>query len=141
VRWRSKSRLGVSVAETDDLPVLAGLLERRLPWFDGIPQRLHWTTVVRFERRTSSSYGRGRVWLAGDAAHLGGPLAIQSMNAGLREGSVIADCAASVIHGGAPLAMLEDYGAASQAAWSTVAEQPIAPFATAPASPERRQSA
>ena len=66
-------------------PAIAALLAARAPWF-GPPRDVGWSTEVRFERRLSPQFGRGRVWLAGDAAHLTGPAGMQSMNAGLRRG-------------------------------------------------------
>ena len=50
---------------------------------------------MRFERRLTSSFGAGRCWLAGDAAHLTGPAGIQSMNLGMQEGDELAAAVAS----------------------------------------------
>lgn len=61
------------------------LIAERAPWFTGGVDRIYWRMLVRFERRLADSFGRGRIWLAGDAGHLTGPAGIQSMNVGLRE--------------------------------------------------------
>lgn len=66
------------------------LLESRAPWFDGNVGDLHWAMQVRFERRLADPLGVGRVWLAGDAAHLAGPIGIHSSNLGIREGAELA---------------------------------------------------
>lgn len=86
---RYKSRYAVQVGRdffphlTEDL--LRRLLADRAPWFPPQIAEIYWSTVVRFERRLADRFGRGRVWLAGDAAHLTGPIGMHSMNIGFRE--------------------------------------------------------
>ena len=80
------------------------LLRQRAPWFAVGARELGWSVEVRFERRLAASFGRGRVWLAGDAAHLTGPLGMQSMNAGLDEAS---DLAARLVRVGRAMDRLE----------------------------------
>ena len=130
--WRTKSRLALTIGEAVEPNVLPFMLQAHLPWFKATPKDVHWATTVRFERRVAASFGRNRTWLAGDAAHLGAPLGVQSMNAGLREGGALADCLAAIIHGGVqtPLSLLEAYGAAARAEWAAHADQPIAPLAS-----------
>ncbi|MCU0247602.1 MAG: FAD-dependent monooxygenase [Bryobacter sp.] len=96
---RTKDRLE---GAGDSLPVLAeeqlnSLLRERAPWFTAAVSEIDWRTVVRFERRLAAGYGRGRLWLAGDAAHLTGPGGIQSMNAGLQEVRELAHEAGQVV--------------------------------------------
>ncbi|MBE2213762.1 MAG: FAD-dependent monooxygenase [Opitutaceae bacterium] len=67
------------------------LLAERAPWFTAGVEHVYWRMLVRFERRLADAFGRGRVWLAGDAAHLTGPAGIQSMNVGLREARDLAE--------------------------------------------------
>jgi 2-polyprenyl-6-methoxyphenol hydroxylase-like FAD-dependent oxidoreductase len=64
---------------------LLRLLEERAPWFIGNIKALTWKKIVRFDRRLASGFGRGRVWLAGDAAHMTAPGGVQSMNVGMQE--------------------------------------------------------
>lgn len=68
-----------------DEGMLADLLARRAPWFEASVDRIRWRIAVGFDRRLANRFGSGRVWLAGDAAHLAGPVALQSMNAGISE--------------------------------------------------------
>ena len=63
---------------------------KRLSSFKGDISNISWRTVVRFEHRQATQYGSGRMWLAGDAAHLTGPVGVLSMNLGLVEGYELA---------------------------------------------------
>jgi len=118
---RFKSRLTTRMGEhhfphLDEARVRA-LVRERAPWFEAGLGELGWSAEVRFERRLASSFGRGRVWLAGDAAHLTGPAGMQSMNAGLDEASDLASRLVRVLRGGEALATLESYGRERRAAW------------------------
>jgi 2-polyprenyl-6-methoxyphenol hydroxylase-like FAD-dependent oxidoreductase len=118
---RFKSRLTTRIGERhfphlDEARVRA-LVWERAPWFEAELGELGWSAEVRFERRLASSFGRGRVWLAGDAAHLTGPAGMQSMNAGLDEASDLASRAVGVLRGGQDLGTLESYGRERRAAW------------------------
>jgi 2-polyprenyl-6-methoxyphenol hydroxylase-like FAD-dependent oxidoreductase len=80
---------------SDEIPLLQEehlkeLLADRAPWFDGSIGEFSWRTIVRFERRQAGAYGRDRMWLAGDAAHVTMPAGVQSMNMGLFEGHDLA---------------------------------------------------
>ncbi len=118
---RFKSRLTTRIGERH-FPHLDGarvraLVWERAPWFEAELGELGWSAEVRFERRLASSFGRGRVWLAGDAAHLTGPVGMQSMNAGLDEASDLAGRLVGVLRGGEALATLGSYGAERRASW------------------------
>lgn len=69
---------------------LAGFLSRHAQWFKGGVDAMSWRTLVRFEERMVESFGRGRIWLAGDAAHLTGPGGMLSMNVGMLEADDLA---------------------------------------------------
>jgi 2-polyprenyl-6-methoxyphenol hydroxylase-like FAD-dependent oxidoreductase len=71
--------------EVLDAAHLRVFVAERAPWFVGSVDDLTWRTVVRFEKRLAASFGQGRMWLAGDAAHLTGPVGVQSMNVGMHE--------------------------------------------------------
>jgi 2-polyprenyl-6-methoxyphenol hydroxylase-like FAD-dependent oxidoreductase len=108
---REKDRMrqaGDSIPELDESH-LKELLAQRAPWFSGNIASVTWRTVVRFERRLASAYGQGRLWLAGDAAHLTGPAGIQSMNAGLFEARHLADTIGAILREKAPLTELQIY--------------------------------
>ncbi|MCA8927669.1 MAG: FAD-dependent monooxygenase, partial [Alphaproteobacteria bacterium] len=65
--------------------------------------------IYTFHARVADRWGEGRVWLAGDAAHLTPPFAGQGMNAGLRDAHNLAWKAAMVVRGEAPPAILASY--------------------------------
>jgi len=116
-----KSRLAVQVGRhaypylsREDL---AGLVERRAPWFEGSIGDLEWSVAVRFERRLATSFGRDLVWLAGDAAHLAPPVGVHSMNAGLAEAHDLADRIARVLKNGTAPDVLETWGRERRGAW------------------------
>jgi 2-polyprenyl-6-methoxyphenol hydroxylase-like FAD-dependent oxidoreductase len=94
------------------------LLRERAPWFEKGAMDIGWSIEVRFERRLAESFGRGRVWLAGDAAHLTGPAGMQSMNAGLAEAHDLAARVKRIRGGQAGLDLLEAYGRERLADWA-----------------------
>jgi len=96
---------------------LRTLIAQRAPWFTGSIEELNWQIAVRFERRLASAMGRGRMWLAGDAAHMAGPAGVQSMNVGLREANERAGIMAGVLQNGEPLGRLETYNTHWQSEW------------------------
>jgi 2-polyprenyl-6-methoxyphenol hydroxylase-like FAD-dependent oxidoreductase len=109
-----KSRLAVQVGQ-DFFPhvtpeLLSKLIDERAPWFGSWPGEIHWSVLARFERRLASAAGSGRAWLAGDAIHLTGPVGVQSMNVGMREGVDLADRVARALGGGSVAGLLEAYG-------------------------------
>ena len=111
---RFKSRLVTQVGERffhhRDAATMRSMIAARAPWFDLDPDSLGWSIEVRFERRLAGSFGRDRVWLAGDAAHLTLPAGMQSMNSGLREAVDLAARLAAAVRREGPGDVLEAYG-------------------------------
>ncbi|MCW5964991.1 MAG: FAD-dependent monooxygenase [Bryobacterales bacterium] len=111
---RDKDRLLLSGGLTGNNMVddahLAQFIQERAPWFQGSIEQIVWRMVVRFERKLADAFGRDRVWLAGDAAHLTGPVGVQSMNLGMAEAHDLAFLMNRVLHEGAPLSDMETYG-------------------------------
>ena len=78
-------------------------------------------TVYTFEARLAERWRAGRVFLAGDAAHLTPPFAGQGMNAGLRDAQNLAWKLACVLDGAAGGALLDSYqGERRGPSWSMV---------------------
>jgi 2-polyprenyl-6-methoxyphenol hydroxylase-like FAD-dependent oxidoreductase len=99
---------------------LSELLAARAPWFRGNVGGIDWSAVGLFESKLAASFGEGRVWMAGDAAHLTSPLGAQSMNVGLREGADLADRLLRVLRSPGDADLLAEYGAARAAEWRTL---------------------
>jgi 2-polyprenyl-6-methoxyphenol hydroxylase-like FAD-dependent oxidoreductase len=117
---RIKDRVYRSEGDHDPLlseENLRRLIAERAPWFHSKIGSIKWSSVVRFERRMASGFGQGRLWLAGDAAHLTGPLGVQSMNAGLAEARDLALELASIVRDGASPTLLDAYNRRSLDTW------------------------
>ncbi|MFG3659414.1 FAD-dependent monooxygenase [Streptomyces sp. NPDC047706] len=93
------------------LTVLTGVLEdhARLPAV-AVREAL-WTSTFRIHRRLASSYRRGRILLAGDAAHIHSPFGGQGLNTGLGDAENLAWKLALVATGRAGTALLDTYQA------------------------------
>jgi 4,5-epoxidase len=113
---RFKDRAVWSLATPELADLLVRLLAERAPALPP-PRQVGWTAVTRFERRLAQSWGRGRTWLVGDAAHLASPLAAHSLNRGLREASELAATVAAIRAGGASDGALNAWAVRSRAEW------------------------
>ncbi|MEY4548336.1 MAG: hypothetical protein RL685_4531 [Pseudomonadota bacterium] len=78
------------LSEPGSMELLQHLLRQHVPWFRPRPEQLCWTTTSFFERRVVERFGQGRVWLAGDSAHVTSPIGFQNMNRGFVEASELA---------------------------------------------------
>ena len=84
-RCRFAFQIDQQLSEPADIARLRALLAERLDRPAPSVERIDWGTVTHFERRLARRFGRRRVWLAGDAAHVTSPLGGHSMNVGLLE--------------------------------------------------------
>ncbi|MDN0198853.1 FAD-dependent oxidoreductase [Streptomyces sp. S.PNR 29] len=74
---------------------------------------IHWTSVFRPNIRLARSYGRGRVFLVGDAAHVHTPAGAQGLNTGIQDGYNLGWKLAQVL-AGADETLLDTYEAERQ---------------------------
>jgi 2-polyprenyl-6-methoxyphenol hydroxylase-like FAD-dependent oxidoreductase len=121
---RQKERSAVEIG-TAQFPTLTEehlrlLLAERAPWFQGSIDEIYWRMVVRFERRLASAFGRQRVWLAGDAGHMTGPVGMQSMNVGFREARDLVGILAGSLREGGQAEQLQAYGQQRAAEWRSL---------------------
>jgi 2-polyprenyl-6-methoxyphenol hydroxylase-like FAD-dependent oxidoreductase len=116
---RCRFSFPISAAEEHrpDEARLQELLASFAPWFKGKVAGIEWTALGLFERKLATSFGEGRVFLAGDAGHLTGPLGGQSMNVGLREADDLAGRFAHSLRQEGPVGRLDDYNASRAAEW------------------------
>lgn len=73
-----------------DASALGELLLARMPWYGEEVLSCDWSGIAEFRRALVTRFGVNRAWLAGEAAHLTGPLGVQSLNVGMDEASELA---------------------------------------------------
>ncbi|MCW0214315.1 MAG: FAD-dependent monooxygenase [Pseudonocardia sp.] len=73
--------------------------------------RLRWSSVFRISHRIVDSYGHGRVFVAGDAAHIHPPTGAQGMNTGIQDAIALAWRLALAVRGVAADGLLDSYDA------------------------------
>jgi 2-polyprenyl-6-methoxyphenol hydroxylase-like FAD-dependent oxidoreductase len=74
---------------------------------------IHWTSVFRPNIRLAQHYGRGRVFLVGDAAHVHTPAGAQGLNTGMQDGYNLGWKLGQVLAGADPV-LLATYEAERQ---------------------------
>lgn len=72
---------------------------------------LRWSSVFRISHRIVDRYGHGRVFVAGDAAHIHPPTGAQGMNTGVQDAYNLAWKVAAAVRGHAGAGLLESYDA------------------------------
>lgn len=88
----------------------SGALDVRIRALTGdAPYEVVWLTAYRFHQRLASRFGVGRVFLAGDAAHLMAPFGARGLNSGVEDASKLASTLAAVLTGSAPDSLLDSY--------------------------------
>ena len=118
-RGRFSFQVDPNAPPAPSVDALKALVRARVPWFEPAIEEVYWTTNAVFERRLVERFGRGRIWLAGDAAHLTGPVGAQSMNVGLREARDLAARIAAALSGG-DAGQLESYQDERVAEWKAL---------------------
>jgi 2-polyprenyl-6-methoxyphenol hydroxylase-like FAD-dependent oxidoreductase len=72
-------------------------------------RNLRWSSVFRISHRIVDAYGRGRVFIAGDAAHIHPPTGAQGMNTGIQDAHNLAWKLALAVRGVAAEGLLASY--------------------------------
>jgi 2-polyprenyl-6-methoxyphenol hydroxylase-like FAD-dependent oxidoreductase len=105
----------LTLSELDDGPTRPASREKFQSAFDehfagavdvGQPA---WSSVFRISRRMVDTFRHGRVFLAGDAAHIHSPAGGQGMNTSIHDAFNLSWKLASVLVAGGPTALLETY--------------------------------
>jgi 2-polyprenyl-6-methoxyphenol hydroxylase-like FAD-dependent oxidoreductase len=98
-------------SETDpEAERASGRLGRRIRAIIGeTPYELVWLTAYRFHERIAGHFRVGRVFLAGDAAHLFSVFGARGMNSGIEDARNLGWKLASVLAGEAPEGLLDSY--------------------------------
>ncbi|MFJ3285008.1 FAD-dependent oxidoreductase [Streptomyces sp. NPDC086669] len=80
--------------QTADLAFLQRMLDERVPG-QATAHEVHWSSRFRVHHRVADSYRAGRLFLAGDAAHVHSPAGGQGMNTGIQDGYALGRALAS----------------------------------------------
>ena len=96
---------------------LEQLIAARAPWCTARPTQIYWSTLGLFERRLTRSFGKGGVWLAGDAAHQAAPVGVHSMNSGLVEARELAARISRIQRAGGAPSLLQEFATETHEAW------------------------
>jgi len=108
-RWRLMA--DVSAEEGDVLAQLSRLLPTRTGMTRANIGAAQWTSTFRIQRRIASHYRRGRILLAGDAAHIHSPFGGQGLNTGIGDAENLAWKLVLVAKGLAAETLLDSYEA------------------------------
>jgi 2-polyprenyl-6-methoxyphenol hydroxylase-like FAD-dependent oxidoreductase len=96
---------------------LQQLIAARAPWCTARPTQIYWSTVALFESRLARSFGKGGIWLAGDAAHQAAPVGVHSMNSGLVEARELAARMVRILRAEGAASLLEEFATETHEAW------------------------
>jgi 2-polyprenyl-6-methoxyphenol hydroxylase-like FAD-dependent oxidoreductase len=96
---------------------LEQLIAARAPWCTATPTQIYWSTLGSFESRLTGSFGKGGVWLAGDAAHQAPPVAVHSMNSGLLEARELASRISQIQRSAGAPSLLEQFATEMHETW------------------------
>ena len=90
----------------------SGELDQRIRMIVGAASyRIDWVSVYRFHQRIADPWRHGRVFLAGDAAHLMSPFGARGLNSGIQDAENLAWKLAFVERGWADPGLLDSYAA------------------------------
>ncbi|MGW2860208.1 FAD-dependent monooxygenase [Streptomyces sp. NPDC001205] len=101
---------GLGGERLPELPQIQAVVDRLAPQRT-VLSRMRWSSVFRISHRIVDRYGEGRVFVAGDAAHIHPPTGAQGMNTGIQDACDLAWKLALVLRGSAGSALLSSYDA------------------------------
>ena len=101
---------GIEAGRSPELHHIQAVLDRLSPQ-PTKASNMRWSSVFRISHRLVDRYGVGRVFVAGDAAHIHPPTGAQGMNTGLQDAYNLGWKLALAVHGGAADALLDSYHA------------------------------
>ncbi len=93
-----------------DLAEIQAVADRLLPKKPRLSD-MRWSSMFRISMRLAERYRLGRVFIAGDAAHIHPPTGGQGMNTGIQDAYNLAWKLALVLKGAAPETLLDSYEA------------------------------
>ena len=103
-------------------------------------RNLRWSSVFRISHRIVDAYGRGRVFVAGDAAHIHPPTGAQGMNTGIQDAHNLAWKLALAVRGTPPpgcwTATTPNAGRSVRRWWAAPCAAPATASAPTPSDPD-----
>jgi 3-(3-hydroxy-phenyl)propionate hydroxylase len=105
-RWEFMLHPGESREELESPQSIARLIA---PWINPQELEIERKAVYRFHARCCTKFSKGRIFLAGDAAHITPPFVGQGLVAGLRDGANLAWKLTWVLQGQAAPSILDTY--------------------------------
>ncbi len=89
--WRVISKDGTD--DPDDMVLSAEKLQERVQYFwpNDAPYDIHYRGLYKFHQRVAAQFSKGRMFLAGDAAHVNNPMGGLGMNSGIHDGMELAE--------------------------------------------------
>ncbi|WP_346533719.1 FAD-dependent monooxygenase [Micromonospora sp. DPT] len=112
--WRLLLMRPRADAPPPEAPVTLDEVQALADTYTGATVRLHdpvWMTNFRLHHRAATRYRAGRVFLAGDAAHIHSPAGAQGMNTGIQDAVNLGWKLAHALRGGADPSLLDTYDA------------------------------
>ncbi|MFB7609534.1 FAD-dependent monooxygenase [Streptomyces gardneri] len=101
---------GLEAGRAPELPHIQAVVDRLGP-MPATLSRMRWSSVFRISHRIVDRYGEGRVFVAGDAAHIHPPTGAQGMNTGIQDACNLAWKLALACRGVAGPDLLASYDA------------------------------
>lgn len=105
--------------------ILQGVADELLPE-KAMVSDLRWSSLFRISMRLAKQYRQGRVFIAGDAAHIHPPTGGQGMNTGIQDTYNLAWKLALVLRGVAPESLLDSYEAERRPVGADVVARTVA---------------
>jgi len=112
--WRLLAMRPPADRTPPDTPVVLDEVQALATSYTGGTVRLHdpvWMTNFRLHHRAAARYRAGRVFLAGDAAHVHSPAGAQGMNTGIQDAVNLGWKLAQILRGVTDPALLDTYEA------------------------------
>ncbi|MFI6472139.1 FAD-dependent monooxygenase [Streptomyces sp. NPDC050516] len=101
---------GLGGDRVPELSDIQAVVDRLAP-APAVLSHMRWSSVFRISHRIVDRYGEGRVFVAGDAAHIHPPTGAQGMNTGIQDACNLAWKLVLVLRGSAGSALLTSYDA------------------------------
>ncbi|WP_336082691.1 FAD-dependent monooxygenase [Nocardia sp. SSK8] len=101
---------GFGTGPAPDLAAIQAVIDRLAPE-PATASHLRWSSVFRISHRIVDTYARGRVFVAGDAAHIHPPTGAQGMNTGIQDAHNLAWKLALAVAEAASPTLLASYDA------------------------------